>query len=154
MSNAMTIGRAALATGIAPRTIRYYERVGILPSPARSRSGYRQYDARALQRLIFVRRARALRLPLHHVRALTATLDGAARPTMRPRLLALVREQLSIVRRQMADLGLLREELEQVLRRLPGAARDGRGCRCLEPAGGSRARAPRGRAPSRGERRA
>jgi DNA-binding transcriptional MerR regulator len=132
MAKALTIGQVAAATGVAPRTIRYYEQVGVLPSPARTRSGYRQYDERGLERLLFVRRARALRLPLHHVRALTATLDGVANGAMRPRLLALVRAQLAAVRGRIAELGLLREELERVLRRLPSASRDGHGCRCLE----------------------
>ena len=53
----MTIGALARATGVPPKTIRYYEQVGVLP--ARSAAGYRQYTPRDVQRLLFIRRARA-----------------------------------------------------------------------------------------------
>jgi hypothetical protein len=69
-----------------------------------------------------------------HLKALAATLDGGPRPATRPRLLALLRGQLSAVRQQVAELQLLQGQLEQVLHRLLTSARadDGQGCRCLE----------------------
>lgn len=134
MERAVTIGQLARTTGVAVRTIRYYELVGVLPPARRTAAGYRQYDERGVQRLLFIRRARALGLPLARLKALVAALDGGPRPALRPRLLALVREHASAVRQQIAGLQELQRQLDQVVDRLltpSGASRGGR-CRCLE----------------------
>jgi DNA-binding transcriptional MerR regulator len=129
-----TIGQVAKATGVAAKTIRYYERIGVLPAPRRTGSGYRQYDEPGVQRVHFIRRARTLGLPLRHLQTLMAMLSGGPRPALRPRLLALVRGQLSTVTQQIAELRLLQRDLEQVLQRplAPAHERRGRGCRCLD----------------------
>jgi len=130
----VTIGQLARATGVTAKTIRYYEAIGVLPPPRRTAAGYRQYDRTAIDRLSFVRRARALGLPLDELKTLVAALDGGERPGLRPRLLAVVRAQLAAVRDRSAELRRLRQHLEQTLRRLlkpPPTARAGT-CRCLE----------------------
>ena len=134
MAQTVTIGHVARVTGVAAKTIRYYEEIGVLPAPTRAASGYRQYDEPGVQRVRFIRRARTLGLPLRQLKMLTAMLNGGPRPALRPRLLALVREQLSAVRDQIAGLQLLQGELEQVLRRplAPAHERRAKGCRCLE----------------------
>ena len=134
MTPTFTIGQVAKATGVAARTIRYYEEIGVLPAPRRTGSGYREYDQAAVQRVRFVGRARSLGLPLRELKTLQSMLNGTGRPAFRPRLVALVRAQLSAVRRQIADLEGLQQELEQVLRRpLASARRPGpEGCHCLE----------------------
>jgi DNA-binding transcriptional MerR regulator len=134
MAQTVTIGHVAKATGVAAKTIRYYEEIGVLPAPTRAASGYRQYDEPGVQRVRFIRRARSLGLPLRQLKMLTAMLNGGPRPALRPRLLALVREQLSAVRDQIAGLQLLEGELEQVLRQplAPAHERRAKGCRCLE----------------------
>ena len=137
----LTIGQLAKTSGVGARTIRYYEQVGVLPPAKRTPAGYRQYEQLAVERLLFVRRARALGLPLRHLEKLCATLDGRPRQALRPRLLEFVREQLSAVQQQMDELELLKRQLEQAVDRLltspgPGA---GGGCRCLEVENGSRA---------------
>ena len=134
MAQTVTIGHVARVTGVAAKTIRYYEEIGVLPAASRTASGYRQYDEPGVQRVRFIRRARTLGLPLRHLKMLTAMLSGGPRPALRPRLLALVREQLSAVRDQIAELQLLQDELEQVLRRplAPARERRAQGCRCLE----------------------
>ena len=136
MAPTLTIGQVAKATGVAAKTIRYYEQIGVLPAPGRTVSGYRQYDEPGVQRLRFIRRARSLGLPLQQLKTLTATLNGAKRPPLRPRLLALVQDQLSAVQHQMDDLELLRQQLEQVSHQMLASARGRhRGtCRCLETA--------------------
>jgi DNA-binding transcriptional MerR regulator len=134
VANALTIGQVSKATGVTTKTIRYYEDIGVLPPPRRTATGYRQYDQPGVRRLHFIRRARALGLPLEHLKALTSTLDGGARPALRPRLLGLIREQLAAVQRQIADLQGLQQQLEQVANRLltsSPAPPDG-ACRCLE----------------------
>src|SRR2546422_10326783 len=137
MRQAFTIGQVARATGVDARTIRYYEHIGVLPAPNRARSGYREYDQPAVQRVRFVRRARSLGLPLRELKKLRSMLSGAPRPTLRPRLVALVRAQLSAVKHQIADLEALQQELEQVLRRPLASKRQpgDTGCHCLEGSG-------------------
>ena len=152
MAQALTIGQLTLATGVAAKTIRYYEQIGVLPIPNRTAAGYRQYDKSGVQRLRFIRRARSLGLPLRDVKTVMVGLDGQPRLALRPRLLTMVRRQLSAVQHQSAELGLLQQQLEQVVHRLLTSPRERHreGCRCLEiegigdgPSGG---RAPHTRA--------
>lgn len=65
--NGMAIGLLASATGTKAETIRYYERIGLLPAPARTASNYRSYCAAELARLSFIRRARALGFSIEQV---------------------------------------------------------------------------------------
>jgi DNA-binding transcriptional MerR regulator len=133
MSHALTIGQLAKATGVASKTIRYYEQIGVLPTPSRSAAKYRQYDQSGVRRLRFIRRARSLRMPLREIRRLVTALEEG-RPGMRPRLRALVRQQLLAVQHQSSELQLLQQQLEQVLHRLLTSPRRRHkdGCRCLE----------------------
>lgn len=134
MAHVLTIGRLAQATGVPAKTIRYYEQVGVLPPADRTTGGYRQYTERGVHRLRFVRRARALGLPLTHLKTLITALDDERRGAVRPRLREIVSAQLSAVRQQVTELQLLQQQLEQVLQRLRAPARRNRagGCRCLE----------------------
>ena len=140
MPQLLTIGQVAKTTGVAAKTIRYYEQIGILPVPSGAASGYRQYDQPGVERLRFIRRARSLGLPLQRLKALTNTLNGAVpRSRLRPRLLALVREQLSAVQHQIAELELLRQKLEQVSHRMLTSTRGPHTgpCRCLNTEDGT-----------------
>lgn len=134
MAHAFSIGQLAKATGVTAKTIRYYEQIGVLPIPSRTAAGYRQYDEVGVQRLRFICRARSLGLPLHDVKTVVVGLDGQPRLALRPRLLTLVRQQLSAVQHQSAELRLLQQQLEQVLDRMLTASRERHreGCRCLE----------------------
>ena len=131
---ALTIGQVAKSTGIGAKTIRFYEAAGVLPAPTRTASGYRQYTAEGVQQLLFVRRARALGLSLHHLKTLLAALDGGVRGPVRPRVREVVRAHLSTVQGQIQDLRVLERQLEQVLRRMqaPSRTRTAGRCRCLE----------------------
>ena len=134
MERPLTVGQLARATGVPAKTIRYYEQVGVLPVPRRSATGYRHYSRRDVHRLLFIRRARALGLSLANLKALTAELDSGECLTMRPRLHALVTEQLRTVQQQIAEFQLLERQLAQVLQRLQTAAPTPHagGCRCLD----------------------
>ena len=67
---AFTIGEMGKATQTKVETIRYYERIGLLPKPPRTTGNYRDYGAPELGRLSFIRRARHLGFSLDQVRAL------------------------------------------------------------------------------------
>jgi Cu(I)-responsive transcriptional regulator len=71
----LTIGEVARRAGIGVETVRFYEREGLLAEPARRASGYRQYGADAVQRLRFIRRAKALGFTLKEIAELLALRD-------------------------------------------------------------------------------
>lgn len=73
----MRIGELGRAAGVDIETIRYYEKAGLLPPPARAPNGYRAYGAAHLERLAFVRHCRALDVPLAEIKRL---LDFIAHP--------------------------------------------------------------------------
>ena len=108
----LTIGEVAARSGVGVPTIRYYERIGLIPPPARTAGGQRRYDARAAERLAFVRQGRALGLPLDAIRAL---LDLEAHPD-RPCAQAdrIARTQLAEVRGRIAQLRRLEAELARM----------------------------------------
>jgi len=60
----LTISQLARRSGVPASTLRYYEKVGVLPAASRTDSGYRLYDEDALARLTFVQRAKALGIEL------------------------------------------------------------------------------------------
>lgn len=143
MGAVLTIGRLAEATGVPARTIRYYEQVGALSPPSRTAAGYRTYTPQAVERLRFLRRARALGLSLRQLRPLAEALENGPAGSLRPRLRGVVRAHLDSVERRVAELDLLRRQLERVLERLAAAEAVDRGngnrrrtrprqCRCLE----------------------
>lgn len=59
----ISIGQLAKRTGVGVETVRYYEKIGLLPAPSRTPGNYRSYGSDAVQRLGFVRRARDLGFP-------------------------------------------------------------------------------------------
>lgn len=70
--------RAALArrTGCNLETIRYYEKIGMMPEPPRTASGYRVYDERHAARLRFILRSRELGFAIEEIRGLLGLVDG------------------------------------------------------------------------------
>jgi DNA-binding transcriptional MerR regulator len=130
----LRVGQLAHATGVPAKTIRYYEQVGVLPLAPRSASGYRQYSTRDVDRLVFVRRARTLGLPLAQLKVLTTEVQGEQCSSIRSRLRALVTEQLGAVQKHIAEFHLLEHQLMDVLHRLEKATvpPDAKGCHCLD----------------------
>ena len=72
MATDMTIGEVADRSNVNVQTIRYYERRGLLPTPRRSPSGYRQYSLHNVQRIRFIKRAQALGFSLDDISELLA----------------------------------------------------------------------------------
>jgi MerR family copper efflux transcriptional regulator len=68
----LTIGQLARRAGVHLETVRYYERRGLLPSPPRSRAGYRQYPPEAVRRVRFIKRAQGLGFTLEEIADLLA----------------------------------------------------------------------------------
>ncbi|GGO91703.1 MerR family transcriptional regulator [Stakelama pacifica] len=110
---ALTIGELGKTTDTKVETIRYYERIGLLPKPPRTGGNYRAYGAAELGRLSFIRRARDLGFPLDQVRALLSLSDDRGRDCAT--VDALARDHLTEVERKIADLTALRRELAALI---------------------------------------
>src|SRR5262249_39371377 len=84
----IAIGALSKHTGTNIETIRYYERVALLPAPARSSGGYRLYGNDHLKRLNFIRRGRAFGFSIGEVRTLLRLADERKRPCAEVRVVA------------------------------------------------------------------
>ena len=109
----MKIGEIAAATGVHVETIRYYEREGLVPPPARTASNYRSYGDAHRKRLTFIRRARDLGFSLVQVRELLDLADDRDRPCTAVDELA--RKHRTKIREKIAELTALRRELDNMI---------------------------------------
>jgi DNA-binding transcriptional MerR regulator len=127
----MKIGDLGLATHTKVETIRYYERIGLLPPPARTASNYRHYTDAHRQRLNFIRHARGLGFVIAEIRSLLDLADDPERDCSEADRIA--SEHLRTVEEKIARLGALRDELARVV----GVCRGGQvaSCRVLEALG-------------------
>ena len=75
-NNQLSRGSLSKLTGVNIETIRYYEKIGLMPDPARSSGGHRIYDQSHLKRLSFIRRSRELGFTLQEIRELLELVDG------------------------------------------------------------------------------
>jgi Cu(I)-responsive transcriptional regulator len=113
MTGTFSIGELGRATGAKVETIRYYERIGLLPPPARTGGNYRAYAQPHLDRLTFIRRGRDLGFSLDDVRELLRLSDDRRRPC--GEIDRIARRRLAEVERKLADLTMLRSELRQLI---------------------------------------
>lgn len=111
----MLIGEVAAALGIPTRTVRFYERRGLLPDPQRAENGYRVYDDTALSRLGFIRSAQAAGLTLAEIASVIRVRDDGAAPCSH--VDALLQDKLAVVRDRRRHLDELESELVQLLER-------------------------------------
>lgn len=109
----MWIGELAHASGTTPETIRYYERIGLLPEPDRSAGGFRLYGPDDIDRLGFVGRAQSLGLSLEEVGEVLRLVDSGAEPC--EHVGARLRTRLGEVEERIAELTGLRDRLEGAL---------------------------------------
>jgi MerR family transcriptional regulator, copper efflux regulator len=113
-----TISQVARMTGITAKAIRYYESIGLLPPPMRRPNQYRRYDMADINRLILLRRIRFLGVPLTEAKVLLHGATQAPRSQVQQDLLDLVQLRLAALDREIAELHLLRTELEQYQQKL------------------------------------
>lgn len=109
----LSIGQLAKATTVKIPTIRFYEEIGLLPSPARTASDRRVYAAGTVQRLSFIRHARQLGFPTEAIRTLLDLSDHPDRPCEDANVIA--REQLAAVDAKIEQLQALRIQLSRML---------------------------------------
>ena len=114
----MKIGQFAQRAGVGIDTVRYYERHGLLSSPDRLASGYRQYNEQDLAPLRFIRRAKALGFTLMEIQELLA-LSGQQDHSMAA-VKAAATEKLADVEARMAELTRVRDGLRALVDSCPG----------------------------------
>jgi DNA-binding transcriptional MerR regulator len=111
----MLIGQLADALDIPTRTIRFYERKGLLPEPQRTDNGYRVYDDAILARLRFIRTAQAAGLTLAEIASVIHVRDDGIAPCSH--VDSLLETKLAEVRERRRQLAALESELAQLLDR-------------------------------------
>jgi Cu(I)-responsive transcriptional regulator len=127
----MKIGELSRATGTNIETIRYYERIGLLPAPDRTAANYRSYGDPHRARLTFVRHSRDLGFTIEEIRSLLDLSDDPTRDCSEADRIA--SRHLEQVEEKIAQLTLLREELTRIVGRCRGGvAAD---CRVIEALG-------------------
>jgi DNA-binding transcriptional MerR regulator len=130
----MKIGELSRATGTNIETIRYYERIGLLPAPDRTAANYRSYGDAHRSRLSFVRHSRDLGFTIEEIRSLLDLSDDPARDCGEADRIATA--HLEQVEAKIAQLALLRDELARIVGRCRGGvAAD---CRVIEALGDHR----------------
>lgn len=115
------IGELSRQTGCNIETVRYYERIGLLPKPVRSAGRYRLYDSDDVGRVTFVRRARELGFSLDEVRALLA-LSNKSGTAACAEVRELAATHLQQVRARILDLQAMERVLKEAVRRCDAGA--------------------------------
>lgn len=105
----LRIGELAAEMGINPKTIRYYEEIGLLPEPRRTASGYRLYGDVDRNRLAFIVKAKAVGLTLGQIGEIIARRDSGESPC--DHVVNLLDQRLAAIDEQLRVLAELREEL-------------------------------------------
>src|SRR5258708_25671700 len=105
----MRIGEIAGRAGVPAKTIRFWEDQHLLPAPARTRSGYRDYAPAILERLAFIRQAQAAGLTLEHIRHVVDIRDVGQPPC--GHVTGLITRPLSEVEARLAELASARRPL-------------------------------------------
>ncbi|VAW87176.1 Heavy metal resistance transcriptional regulator HmrR [hydrothermal vent metagenome] len=118
--NSMGIGVLSEHTGCKVETIRYYERIGLLPDPPRSEGGHRIYGLEHLKRLTFIRRGRELGFTLDEVRTLLGLVDGGNYTCGEVRALTLKHQQK--IQKKITDLKRLEKSLAEIAAQCEGGA--------------------------------
>jgi len=117
----VNIGAAANASGVSPRMIRHYEKIGLIPAPLRRDSGYRDYAPADVHRLRFIANARDLGFPIEDIRDLLDLWSNSHRASAEVKKLAIARaEELG---RKAEALQALRATLVELAARCHGDER-------------------------------
>lgn len=121
----MQIGELAHAAAVNIQTIRFYEREGLLRRPPRTASGYRQYEQRDLDRIMFIRRNQEIGFTLAEVRQLLdlhGVVESMPRPLCKPvevnAIVAIGRERLAQINAKIRALKEMKKQLEFLIQHL------------------------------------
>ena len=111
-------GAVAALTGINIETVRYYERIGLLPAPTRTASGHRVYGQDHVMRLIFIRRSRDLGFTFREVRGLLRLVDGGDYSCAEVKAITL--DHVEVIRSRITDLRKMQKALWEMASQCDG----------------------------------
>jgi MerR family mercuric resistance operon transcriptional regulator len=126
-ASGIKIGRLAEESGVHVETIRYYQRLGLMPTPRRDYGTVRRYGEDAVSRLLFIKRAQALGFSLDEVKLLLELSVGEHCAETR----TLAAQKKRLVDRKIADLRAIQAALDKLVRAC-GSGKKGRGCPIIE----------------------
>jgi len=121
--NGITVGQLANTAAVNVETIRYYQRIGLLPLPERDYGSMRRYSANDLKRVRFIRRAQALGFSLDEVALLLGLSDGKHCAETK----ALAERKLTTVEAKITDLAAIQKALKRLVTQ---CSKGSRGCGC------------------------
>lgn len=109
----MNIGQVASRAGIAPATVRYYERLGLIPRPPRTNGGYRQYEKDAVDRLRFIKKAQRIGFSLEDIHELLELHrhDAGACSEVQTR----AAQKIRVIRERIDELATMEQLLEKLV---------------------------------------
>jgi DNA-binding transcriptional MerR regulator len=108
-ARALRIGEIAEQAGVPAKTIRFWEDQRLLPPPARTQAGYRDYDPGIFERIIFIRHAQAAGLSLNAIGQVLDIRDGGISPCVH--VADLITQRLGQVESRLAELARTRDQL-------------------------------------------
>ncbi len=123
----LTVKEVADSVGLPSRTIRYYDRIGLVSADERTAAGYRLYSPQEEGKLRFVRRAKALGFSLEDIRGLMEAAERGCCDEVVPEVERLLEKKVEELDTKIAELSAFRERL------LGYAAGKGSGCGCRQP---------------------
>lgn len=112
-SRLLRIGEVAARVGLNPKTLRFYESLGLLPAPSREANGYRRYPAETVELLSFVKQAQGLGFTLEEIKEVVAIRRRGEVPCVHVR--SLLRAKAAELDRKLADLLTLRRRIRRSL---------------------------------------
>lgn len=121
--NNFTVGQLAKTVGVNVETVRYYHRIGLLPTPERTYGSIRHYGRDALRRLRFIKRAQRLGFALEEVSSLLTLDDGKHCAETK----ALAEQKLALVQQKIVDLATIENNLRSFI---DTCAHTSGGCGC------------------------
>lgn len=110
----MRISELADKVGVPVSTVRYYERIGLLPEPARTRSGYREYGDSSATQLLFVARARKLGLTCEQIEGLLPIWGGTDCTSAHDEVVRLIDDKKVEIAARIQELTTFAEQLDSV----------------------------------------
>lgn len=113
MSNYLTIGKASKLLKINPRTLRFYEQIGLVRPTSRSESGYRLYSPQDVERFMFVRRAKKLGLTLDEIGSVLSLTEEGLCYSVKNQVSELLSRKISEIDNNIREMEQLKKEFTE-----------------------------------------
>ncbi len=118
MNDRLTIGETARRVGTTPKALRHYEALGLIPPAVRTSNGYRWYRPEDVNRILFIRRAKALGLSLEEIRALVIVAEGGQCHLTKAELAQVLARKIADCTERIEALVAFRDSLAMTARQL------------------------------------